>query len=215
MLEKIKLKNKIMIEHRRPESLSDFIALSITKFLRLFADTFFAKRYGQRAVVLETVAGVPGMVAGMWIHLKCLRKMQNDRGWIKLLLDEAENERMHLMTFIEIAKPNWIERTMILFAQALFWHFYFILYVFFPRTAHRLVGYFEEEAVISYTSYLEQVEKKPELNIPAPQIAIDYWKLKSDARLIDVIKVVREDEIGHSVVNHGLADTLDKDSLVE
>ena len=165
--------------------------------------------------MLETVAGVPGMVAGMWIHLKCLRKMQNDRGWIKLLLDEAENERMHLMTFIEIAKPNWIERTMILFAQALFWHFYFILYVFFPRTAHRLVGYFEEEAVISYTAYLEQVEKKPELNIPAPQIAIDYWKLKSDARLIDVIKVVREDEIGHSVVNHGLADTLDKDSLVE
>ena len=215
MLEKIKLKNKIMIEHRRPESLSDFIALSITKFLRLFADTFFAKRYGHRAVVLETVAGVPGMVAGMWIHLKCLRKMQNDRGWIKLLLDEAENERMHLMTFIEIAKPNWVERAMILFAQALFWHFYFILYVFFPRTAHRLVGYFEEEAVISYTGYLEQVEKNPELNIPAPQIAIEYWKLKSDARLIDVIKVVREDEMGHSVVNHGLADTLDKDSLTK
>ena len=213
MLERIKLKIKIIIEHRRPETLSDFIALSITKFLRLFADTFFAKRYGHRAVVLETVAGVPGMVAGMWIHLKCLRKMQSDRGWIKLLLDEAENERMHLMTFIEIAKPNWLERAMILFAQALFWHFYFILYVFFPRTAHRLVGYFEEEAVISYTGYLEEVEKNPELNISAPQIAIDYWKLKSDAKLIDVIKVVREDERGHSVVNHGLADTLDKDSL--
>ena len=213
MLEKIRLNDKGMIEHRRPETLSDFVALSITKFLRLFADTFFAKRYGHRAVVLETVAGVPGMVAGMWIHLKCLRKMQSDRGWIKLLLDEAENERMHLMTFIEIAKPNWLERAMILFAQALFWHFYFILYVFFPRTAHRLVGYFEEEAVISYTGYLEQVEKNPELNIPAPQIAIDYWKLKSDAKLIDVIKVVREDERGHSVVNHGLADTLDQDSL--
>ena len=212
MLEKIRLNDKGMIEHRRPETLSDFVALSITKFLRLFADTFFAKRYGHRAVVLETVAGVPGMVAGMWIHLKCLRKMQNDRGWIKLLLDEAENERMHLMTFIEIAKPNWLERAMILLAQALFWHFYFILYVFFPRTAHRLVGYFEEEAVISYTGYLEQVENNPELNIPAPQIAIDYWKLKSDAKLIDVIKVVREDEIGHSVVNHGLADTLDQDS---
>ena len=40
-----------MIEHRKPENLSDFIALSITKFLRLFADTFFAKRYGHRAVV--------------------------------------------------------------------------------------------------------------------------------------------------------------------
>jgi hypothetical protein len=29
-------------------------------FFRWFADTFFAKRYGHRAVVLETVAGVPG-----------------------------------------------------------------------------------------------------------------------------------------------------------
>ena len=43
----------------------DWFAMSMTKFFRFFADTFFAKRYGHRAVVLETVAGVPGMVAGM------------------------------------------------------------------------------------------------------------------------------------------------------
>ena len=90
-----------MHQHRSPENISDHIALIITKTLRFFADTFFAKQYGHRAVVLETVAAVPGMVGGMWIHLTCLRKMQSDRGWIKILLDEAENERMHLMTFIE------------------------------------------------------------------------------------------------------------------
>ena len=60
-----------MLEHRTPKNSSDFIAILITKFLRFFADTFFSKRYGHRAVVLETVAAVPGMVAGMWIHLKC------------------------------------------------------------------------------------------------------------------------------------------------
>tara|TARA_B100000035_G_scaffold315463_1_gene336553 strand:+ start:17764 stop:19521 length:1758 start_codon:yes stop_codon:yes gene_type:complete len=200
-----------MSKLRQPENFSDYVALSITKILRFFADTFFSKRYGHRAVVLETVAGVPGMVAGMWIHLKCLRKMTHDRGWIKTLLDEAENERMHLMTFIEIAQPNWFERALILLAQGLFWHFYFILYIFFPRTAHRLVGYFEEEAVISYTSYLEQVENNPSLNVKAPQIAIDYWRLKSDAKLIDVIKAVRNDEAGHAKVNHGLADTIDEE----
>ncbi|HCK03218.1 MAG TPA: oxidase, partial [Methylophilaceae bacterium] len=97
--------------------------------------------------------------------------MQHDRGWIKILLDEAENERMHLMTFIEIAKPNWFERILILLAQAIFWNFYFFIYIFFPRTAHRIVGYFEEEAVISYTAYLEQVENNPSLNVAAPQIA--------------------------------------------
>ena len=51
------------------------IAMSMTMFFRFIADTFFAKRYGHRAVVLETVAGVPGMVAGMWLHMKSLRKM--------------------------------------------------------------------------------------------------------------------------------------------
>ena len=52
------------------------LAMGMTKFFRFIADTFFAKRYGHRAVVLETVAGVPGMVAGMWLHFKSLSKMK-------------------------------------------------------------------------------------------------------------------------------------------
>lgn len=188
---------------------SDKIAYGLTMSFRWFADTFFAKRYGHRAVVLETVAGVPGMVAGMWNHLRSLRKMQpDDRGWIKTLLDEAENERMHLMIFIEIAKPNWFERLIILLAQFVFWHFYFVLYVFFPKIAHRMVGYFEDQAVISYTQYLEEVDSGRIENIPAPKIAIDYYNLKSDATLRDVIISVRKDEQGHAEVNHGMADTL-------
>ena len=97
------------------------IAMGMTKFFRFFADTFFAKRYGHRAVVLETVAGVPGMVAGMWLHMKSLRKMKTGYGPdIRELLAEAENERMHLMFFIEIAQPNWFERYLVLFAQLVF-----------------------------------------------------------------------------------------------
>jgi ubiquinol oxidase len=192
-----------------PVNSSDIFAKTFTLVLRFFADTFFAKRYGHRAVVLETVAAVPGMVAGMWQHLTCLRRLQDDRGWIKVLLDEAENERMHLMTFVQVAKPNLLERCLILIAQAVFWNIYFVMYVFVPRTCHRLVGYFEEEAVISYTAYLNQVEANLELNIPAPKIAIDYWQLPKDARLIDVIKAVRQDEQGHSDVNHAFADSYD------
>lgn len=189
--------------------MSDSFAYALTMSFRWFADTFFAKRYGHRAVVLETVAGVPGMVAGMWQHLRSLRKMQpDDRGWIKTLLDEAENERMHLMIFIEIAKPNWFERLLILFAQFVFWHFYFILYVFFPKTAHRMVGYFEDQAVISYTQYLEQIDNGNIENIKAPDIAIDYYKLEKTATLRDVVIAVRKDEQGHADVNHSMADTL-------
>jgi ubiquinol oxidase len=193
-----------------PQNTSDKVAKAFTLMLRWIADTFFSGRYGHRAVVLETVAAVPGMVAGMWTHLKSLRQMKTGHGpKIRTLLAEAENERMHLMTFIEIAKPNWLERLIVLIAQAIFWHLFLFIYVFFPRTAHRIVGYFEEEAVISYTDYLAQVDANPELNIPAPQIAIDYWKLPQDARLREVIIAVRADEQGHSLVNHAFADDYD------
>lgn len=196
------------MKHIAPKDFGDRCALWFTMRLRWLADTFFAKRYGHRAVVLETVAGVPGMVAGMWNHLRSLRKMKpDDRGWIKKLLDEAENERMHLMIFIEIAKPNMLERWMIIMAQFLFWHFYFILYVFFPKIAHRMVAYFEEQAVISYTSYLKAINAGMIENIDAPQIAKKYYKLKRNAKLKDVVIAVRKDEQGHSKENHKMANT--------
>ena len=201
------------MQHRKPKDFSDRIALGITLALRFIADTFFAKRYGHRAVVLETVAGVPGMVAGMWQHLRSLRGMKHDsRGWIKTLLDEAENERMHLMIFIEIAKPSAFERYIILLTQAVFWNFYFLLYVFFPKIAHRMVGYFEEQAVISYTQYLEEIEAGKIENVQAPSLAIDYYGLGADATLKDVVLKVRADEEGHRDENHGMADLLVKTS---
>jgi len=194
--------------HTPPESFSDSFALFITKTLRFFADTLFRKRYGHRAVVLETVAGVPGMVAGVVHHLRSLRNMKDDNGMIKELLDEAENERMHLMTFIEIAKPSKMERFLILLAQISFGVFYTLLYIFFKKTAHRMIGYFEEEAVMSYSEYLAEIDSGKILNRPAPQIAIDYWKLGSDATLRDVVIAVRADEAGHRDKNHEFADQI-------
>lgn len=200
--------SKTVDEHRAARNVSDHVALGLTLMLRFFADTFFAKRYGNRAIVLETVAAVPGMVGGMLVHLRCLRWMVEDQGWIRTLLDEAENERMHLMTFVQIAKPNPFERLVILMVQALFFIAFFVLYLTSPRTAHRLVGYFEEQAVISYTLYLAEIDAGRVENVAAPDIAIAYWNLPANARLRDVVLVVRQDEMGHRDVNHGFADAL-------
>ena len=109
---------------------------------------------------------------------------------------------------IEIAKPTLFERIVIMVVQAIFYNCYFFLYLFAPRTAHRVVGYFEEEAVISYTQYLEGIDAGRHENVPAPQIAIDYWDLPADARLREVVVVVRADEAGHRDVNHDYADQL-------
>jgi len=194
--------------HHQPIDLSDRIALGFTKILRFCADTFFAKRYGHRAVVLETVAAVPGMVGATLNHLRCLRRMCDDRGWIKTLMDEAENERMHLMTFIEVCKPTLFERFVVVAAQWVFYLLFFGLYLVSPRTAHRVVGYFEEEAVISYTHYLAEIDEGRSPNVPAPAIARRYWNLPESATLRDVVLVVRADEAHHRDVNHGFADDI-------
>jgi ubiquinol oxidase len=194
--------------HHSPKGASDRIAYGFTKTLRFCADTFFAKRYGHRAIVLETVAAVPGMVGATINHLKCLRRMCDDRGWIRTLMDEAENERMHLMTFIEVAKPTLFERLVILGVQWAFYLAFFALYLISPKTAHRIVGYFEEEAVLSYTLYLKEIDEGRSKNIPAPEIAKRYWNLPDTATLRDVVLVVRADEAHHRDVNHGFASEL-------
>jgi ubiquinol oxidase len=194
--------------HHAPRNLSDRVAYALAKFLRFLADLFFARRYGHRAVVLETVAAVPGMVGGALQHLRSLRRMESDGGWIHTLLEEAENERMHLMTFIQIARPTWLERLLVLLAQGVFYNLFFLLYLLSSKTAHRLVGYFEEEAVHSYTEYLAGVDDGTCPNVAAPGIAIEYWKLPPDARLRDVIEAIRADEAHHRDVNHRFADTL-------
>ncbi|KAG0601755.1 hypothetical protein M758_11G137300 [Ceratodon purpureus] len=162
-------------------------------------------RYTRRVMMLETIAAVPGMVGGMLLHCKSLRRFETSGGWIKALLEEAENERMHLMTWMEVAQPKWWERALV-FAVGTFFNAYFLLYLASPRLAHRVTGYLEEEAVWSYTQFLKEIDAGRILNGPAPAIAIDYWRLSKNATVRDVVEVVRADEAHHRDVNHFAAD---------
>ncbi|KAI1716024.1 alternative oxidase domain-containing protein [Ditylenchus destructor] len=199
----------IHVYHRQPETFSDHIAYRSVKLLRFFADTFFRKRYVHRAIVLETVAGVPGMVAGMLCHMRSLRRMQHDNGWIEKLLHEAENERMHLMIWMSVTNPTRLERFIVTFVQGLFFNAYMVYYLLFPRTAHRFVGYLEEEAIVSYNAFAKEIQNGNIKNTPAPKVAIDYYNLDKNARLLDVVLSVRADEAAHRDANHNFADRID------
>ncbi|KAK8561381.1 hypothetical protein V6N13_149434 [Hibiscus sabdariffa] len=179
-------------KHHKPQNFMDKLAYRTVKFLRVPMDI--------------NVTAVPGMVGGMLLHLKSLRKFQHSGGWIKALLEEAENERMHLMTMVELVQPKWYERLLVLAAQGVYFNAFFLIYVTSPKLAHRFVGYLEEEAIISYTEYLEAIESGEVENVPAPAIAIDYWRLPKDATLKDVITVIRADEAHHRDVNHFASD---------
>eukprot|EP00250_Pteridium_aquilinum_P031460 c43658_g1_i1 orf=170-1249(-) len=193
-------------KHHIPDTFIDKFALWTVKALRWPTDLFFQKRYGCRAMMLETVAAVPGMVGGMLLHLRSLRRFEHSGGWIKVLLEEAENERMHLMTFMEVAKPHWYERALVFTVQGIFFNAYFLLYILSPRLAHRITGYLEEEAIYSYTEYLKEIDNGRLPNVQAPAIAIDYWRLPKHATIRDVVLVVRADEAHHRDVNHFAAD---------
>jgi ubiquinol oxidase len=65
-----------------------------------------------------------------------------------------------------------------------------------------MVGYLEEEAIHSYTEFLKELDKGNIKNVPAPAIAIDYWRLPPNSTLRDVVEVVRADEAHHRDVNH-------------
>ncbi|URD75756.1 Ubiquinol oxidase [Musa troglodytarum] len=189
-------------KHHVPATLLDKLAYWMVKALRVPTDIFFQRRYGCRAMMLETVAAVPGMVGGLLLHLRSLRHFEQSGGWIRALLEEAENERMHLMTWHSLGGTSGL----VIAVQGVFFNAYFLGYLVSPKFAHRVTGYLEEEAIHSYTEFLKDLEAGEIDNVPAPAIAIDYWRLPADATLKEVVTVVRADEAHHRDVNHFASD---------
>ncbi len=196
------------MKHYKPQNFGDRFAWGMVWLMRRPRDWFFQKRYAHHALVLETVAGIPGMVGGALLHFSCLRRIRDDHGWIQSLLDEAHNEYKHLMTFKAIAEPTTVEWVFIKLGQFGFVFFYTLLYLFAPTVAHRFVGYLEEEAVASYREYLHYLEGSPEENVAAPKIAYEYWDLKKNSKLSDVVCVILAEEEAHRDANHKYATLL-------
>lgn len=143
--------NRIKQYVKEPESLTDKIALKSILGIRKMYDklTFYdpAKmtedKWLIRCLFLETIAGVPGMVGGMARHLKSLCFLTRDKGRIHHLLEEAENERVHLFFFLRLYQPGIFFRTYIVVAQSLFFAAYMMMYLVSQRFCHRFVGHLE------------------------------------------------------------------------
>lgn len=211
----------VTVTHRRPVGFTDHLAYYSVAAMRLFFDIFSGYKLqlklgtlDERAVLircifLETVAGVPGFAAGMIRHLNSLRNMERDHGWIHTLLEEAENERMHLMTFMQLRHPGPVFRFAVITTQMLFTVGFTLAYLVSPHFCHRFVGYLEEQAVVTYSEILAKMDegRLPMWSaLPAPEIAVKYWKLEQEAKMRDVILAIRADEAHHRVVNHTLGD---------
>jgi hypothetical protein len=210
--------------HLEPKTKRDILAFYLTKVLRISYDILSGYKPGKmneshylnRCIFLETLAGVPGFVGGMMRHLNSLRSLRKDGGWIHHLLEEAENERMHLITFLNIRQPGIIFRLLIMFSQFFFISGYSLMYALSPSTAHRFVAYLEEEAVKTYSQIIKDIDDG---NLPhwekmkASEDAIKYWGLPYDAKFRDVILSIRADECAHREFNHHFAN-IPQDSTI-
>lgn len=225
----------IKYEHRPVQSVRDAITYGFMKCLRHSFDfctgyieprdeqhrveiakspsRMTAEKWLTRVVVLESVAGIPGAVAGFLRHLNSIRLFRRDMAFIDTLYDEAFNERMHLLTFLKLAKPSIFTRGLLWVGQGLFANAFFVTYLLSPKTCHRFVGYLEEEAVNTYSRCIKDMELGlcPEFEqLEVPQIAKDYWHLSDDATMYDLIQYIRADEAKHREVNHTFANLRQK-----
>merc|ERR1712086_163905 len=203
--------------HRTPVGFRDHLTYGLCSITRKSFDFFSGykehmdtNRWLTRIIVLQTVAGIPGMVGGVLRHMRSLRTLERDQGWINHLLSEAENERMHLFIFMKLKNPGFAFRCVIMAAQGIMFNALFFSYLLSPKTVHRFVGYLEESAVHTYTVLLKDIDTPGSgvahwKNIPAPEDVREYYNLPDDANFRDVVLCVRADEACHRDSNHTFA----------
>ena len=91
------MKNDIIVAHRDTRTIGDLFAYKAVRFFRWCTNlttgyrdnaksgdrrgVLNERQWLVRIVFLESIAGVPGMVAGMLRHLHSLRRLKRDNGW--------------------------------------------------------------------------------------------------------------------------------------
>ncbi|KAK3986011.1 mitochondrial alternative oxidase [Cladorrhinum sp. PSN332] len=229
--------SQVVASHRPPRTLSDKLAYTLIRICRWGMDFLSgmpsespaispgnekalaaARQSGMtesqwlvRFIFLESLAGIPGLVAGTLRHLSSIRRFAPDQGWIKTLLEESYNERMHLLTFLEMYKPGLLMRSLVFMAQGVFYNTLFVAYLVSPKFVHRFVGYLEEEAVHTYSRCLREMDKgllpawTEDKTFRIPEVAVKYWGMEEGRTgMRDLVLYVRADEASHRGVNHTL-----------
>lgn len=205
----------------RPKTVSDKVAQNFMKTLYHGFNLITGyketnptpKSLEWRLIILESFAGVPGFIAAGFRHFYSLRNLKRDHGAIFTFLEEAENERMHLLVCLKMFRAGILTKSMVIMAQLTMTPLLMLAYAFRPQLLHRFVGYLEETAVHTYSNILTHLETEGThlhrewRHLQAPEIAKVYWNLDpKKATWRDCLEHMLADEAHHRDVNHTFAD---------
>jgi hypothetical protein len=108
-----------------------------------------------------------------------------------------------------------VQASMVLGVQWVFFSGFSLAYLISPQICHRFVGYLEEEAVITYSKAIKDLENgylPTWEGLRAPEMAIKYWQMpEGQQSMHSLLLYVRADEAKHRDVHHALGN-LDQNS---
>ena len=194
----------IEIRKEDPKGFSARYAYFSVWLLKKIFDTFTLRpqhlmtehKYVNRLILLNSISAVPGFMGAMCRHLKSLRTLKKDYGWINHLISEADNERMHLFMFLGMTTPSAILKVYLFGVQFMFSSLFFVSYMLSPRYCHKFMEYFQNQAVKTYTECIEAIDNGPLSKWktkPCSEEAAKYYELSSEATIRDMILAVRAD----------------------
>lgn len=215
---------KITIEHHQPKGVRDWVAYGLlNSIIRMFdvlsgfqPNNMTEKKWGRHFLFMESISGVPRVIASFVRHLKAIFYKQHDSGAYHHLIQEEENERMHLFLWLTITNAGIFVKTSIALYQVFFAFFFGTMYTLSPRVGHRFLGYLEENIIRSYTLLIRDLEEGKLPNwktMREPKILFEYYELPEDKVFRDLILEVRADEVLHREVNHLMAEVPMKEEV--
>lgn len=168
---------------------------------------FITGRLGQRhwlkrVALLEACSSAPG-IFGMMAHARLgvfsPSQLHLDRGWIRLLRDDAPKVRMHLAIAMQLSSPGPLFKALVpLMTSFSSWTFTGV-YLLCPQMSRYCVDLLQNEMVQVYSQLLDEIEAGsfPELreNSTAPAFAVQHYGLPATATKQDVLRCILEDEL--------------------
>lgn len=208
---------KVYGTHHKPQGIRDWVAFAWIKMMIFGADIISRrpkmneKLFLRRLLYLETMGAAVGLAAPTAQHMRHVIQFKGgEEGQIiNHLVEESDNERVHLYAILELKRPSLPTRIAVLMFQTAFFLMFTTIHFISPRVGFRYIGYLEEEAFDTYTKIIKGIDEGtlPEWkNYPAPSELKMYYMLPDDAVLRDAYVCVRADEVMHREVNHHLGD---------